>query len=142
MVFVIGICGLLITVILHAVTCSAIIELLKTQAPRLDLGRTLHRSGVLSFVACGLATKHCVDIVMWALALRWLNSGQFEGLEDAVYFSAVTYTSLGYGDIVLDTRWRLLCGFEAINGLLLFGISTALLFLIFQRLWLSESNSD
>lgn len=46
------------------------------------------------------------------------------------------YTALGYGDIVLDTHWRLLCGFEAINGLMLFGVSTALLFIIFQRFWL------
>ena len=75
---------------------------------------------------------------MWAILLNWLDPKAFDTFETALYFSAVTYTSLGYGDIVLDSRWRLLCGFEAIDGLVLFGVTTALLFIIFQRLWIVD----
>ena len=138
MVFAIGIMGLMGTVILHAITCSGIIDYLRRLQPYLDETGVVVRVLVVSIVACALATKHFVDIVLWALAFNWLNPSQFERVEDAIYFSAVTYTSLGYGDIVLDSRWRLLCGFEAINGLLLFGISTALLFILFQRLWVVD----
>lgn len=139
MVFVFGILGLLGTVILHAVTCSALIDLLRRSAKRFESKHFGIRILIVSLIAGALAVKHCVDIVFWALTIFWLNPEQFESVEDAIYFSAVTYTALGYGDIVLDTRWRLLCGFEAINGLLLFGVSTALLFLLFQRLWAEES---
>lgn len=47
----------------------------------------------------------------------------------------VTFTTLGYGDIVLGPEWRLLSGIEAINGIVLFGWSTAFLFAIVQRSW-------
>jgi hypothetical protein len=56
--------------------------------------------------------------------------------EEAVYFSVVTFTTLGYGDITLaDHQWRLLSGAEALNGVLLVGWSTALLFAVVQRCW-------
>lgn len=141
MVFVFGILGLLGTVILHAITCSVLNESLRRLDRFVEPTQFGFRAFIVSVVAVLLATKHCVDIALWALAFLWLNPSQFEGFEDAVYFSSVTYTALGYGDIVLDTKWRMLCGFEAINGLLLFGISTALLFLLFQRLWFEEHNA-
>jgi hypothetical protein len=52
----------------------------------------------------------------------------------AFYLSAENYTALGYGDILLSPRWRLLGPLEAINGLLLFGLSTAVMFAVLSRL--------
>jgi hypothetical protein len=60
--------------------------------------------------------------------------GESSTFESAFYFSAENYTALGYGDIVLSDRWRLLGPLEAINGLLLFGLSTAVMFAIMSRL--------
>jgi hypothetical protein len=58
--------------------------------------------------------------------------------ETAVYFSAVTFTTLGYGDIVLEAaQWRLLTGIEALNGVLLLGLSTALLLGVVHNSWKS-----
>jgi hypothetical protein len=54
--------------------------------------------------------------------------------ERAFYFSAENYTALGYGDIMLSDRWRLLGPLEAINGLLLFGLSTAVMYAVMSRL--------
>jgi hypothetical protein len=55
-------------------------------------------------------------------------------LETAFYLSAQSFTALGYGDVLLSERWRLLGPLEAINGLLFFGLSTAVLFAIMSHL--------
>ena len=65
-----------------------------------------------------------------------LPGGQLKTFEEATYFSVVTFTTLGYGDMTLhDHDWRLLSGIEALNGILLVGWTTALLFLVVQRSW-------
>ena len=65
-----------------------------------------------------------VQVVFWALIYAAL--GAFEDFETAVYFSGVTFTSLGYGDVVLKGRMRLLAPLQAANGLMMFGVTTAL----------------
>jgi hypothetical protein len=77
------------------------------------------------------ALVHVIQIVLWALAI--LLCGEIVTFEDAFYWSAQNYTALGYGDIVLSRRWRLLGPLEAINGLLLFGLSTAVMFAVMSR---------
>ena len=63
-----------------------------------------------------------------AWAITYLMIGALDSAEAAAYFSMVTYTTLGYGDITLSDEWRLLSSFEAANGILMFGWSTALIF--------------
>ena len=58
--------------------------------------------------------------------------GEFDALEVAVYHSAVNFASLGYGDIVMSERWRLLGPLEAVNGVLMIGVSTAVLMTTLQ----------
>lgn len=84
-----------------------------------------------------LLCLHCVQIYVWALAYWWLPSvTAIETMEQAIYFSAVTFTTVGYGDITLTAdQGRLLAGVEALNGVLLLGWSTALLFAVVQRTW-------
>ena len=74
---------------------------------------------------------------VWVWALLYLGLGAVHSMEEAVYFSTVTFTTLGFGDITLDEPWRLLSSFEAANGLLMFGWSTALVFLAVQ--WVYEN---
>jgi len=71
---------------------------------------------------------HMVQIMAWAIPFRVFR--QFDTLETAFYHSAVNYTSLGYGDIVMTGHWRLLGALEAANGVLMFGVSTATFFAI------------
>jgi hypothetical protein len=61
--------------------------------------------------------------------------GEFEGLALAFYHSAMNYTSLGYGDVVMSASWKLFGPLEAANGLLMFGVSTAMIFAVIQRLF-------
>jgi voltage-gated potassium channel Kch len=56
--------------------------------------------------------------------------------EEALYFSTVTFTTVGYGDIVLSREWRQLATFEAVNGWIIFGWATALIMAVIQRLYL------
>ena len=75
---------------------------------------------------------HTVEIWLWAVLYYWL--GEFGSFERALYFSTVTFTTLGYGDITLQENWQLLSGFEAANGIILFGVSTAFVFGTIRKL--------
>ncbi|HTU17542.1 MAG TPA: ion channel [Gemmataceae bacterium] len=87
---------------------------------------------VMTIVSLVTAAAHLIQIALWAVAL--LLSGEITTFEAAFYYSAENYTALGYGDIVLSERWQLLGPLEAINGLLLFGLSTAVMFAVMSRL--------
>ena len=68
---------------------------------------------------------HTLEVWVWAFAL--LLTGSMDNLPDATYFSLVTMTSLGYGDIVLESPWRLFGALMSPNGVILFGWSSAFL---------------
>ena len=87
---------------------------------------------VMMIVTLITAVAHLIQIALWALV--YLLCGEMATFETAFYFSAQNYTALGYGDVVLSQRWRLLGPLEAINGLLLFGLSTAVMFAVLNRL--------
>jgi voltage-gated potassium channel len=90
---------------------------------------------VLSFTALLLMLVHFLEIVIWAAAyLAIPEIRQLANFEEAIYFSMVTYATVGYGDIVLEPQWRIMSGFEAMSGILLFGWSTAMLFSIVQKI--------
>ncbi|MDK4741222.1 potassium channel family protein [Rhizobium sp. CNPSo 3464] len=74
-----------------------------------------------------------LDVCIWALF--YYMSSALPNLEDAAYFSTVTFTTVGYGDIVLGKEWRQIATFEAINGWIIFGWATALMMAVIQRLY-------
>ncbi len=74
---------------------------------------------------------HLIEIALWAEL--FVMCGEFSELGTAYYHSAVNYTTLGYGDLVMTPSWRLLGPLEAANGMLLFGVSTAMIFAVIQR---------
>jgi hypothetical protein len=75
---------------------------------------------------------HLIEITVWALVYAW--GGAMPDLHSALYFSAVTYTTTGYGDLVLTKEWRLLGGVEALTGILMCGWSTGFFFAVFSRM--------
>ena len=90
-----------------------------------------------------LISLHIFEIFVWAFAyMVVLPDGELQTLETAFYFSAVTFTTLGYGDITLSSDWRILSGLQAINGILLIGWTTAFLFAVLQRAWNYPSNRN
>lgn len=73
-----------------------------------------------------------VQVALWGVLFLWL--GEFKELYEAVYHSAVNFASLGYGDIVMSKDWKLLGPLEAINGVLMLGMTSAALMVILQQL--------
>lgn len=73
-----------------------------------------------------------VQIVIWGLL--FIGLGEFRTLFDAIYHSAVNFTSLGYGDVVMSARWKLMGPLEAVNGILMLGMTSAALVAIMQHL--------
>jgi hypothetical protein len=76
------------------------------------------------FFLC-IMTLHVLEMASWAEFYLW--NGCFSDRETSYYFSLMTYTTVGYGDVVLGRPWRLIGGLEAMTGVLLFGWSTAML---------------
>lgn len=93
---------------------------------------------VIMLVGVGLWVLSVVTIGVWVWALAYLMLGALPSLETAVYFSLVTFTTLGFGDVILPPEWRLLAGMEAANGFLSFGLLTALLVEALRQVRLSQ----
>jgi hypothetical protein len=124
---------LLASLLFYAVAMSLIVRLvarlIQTGYTGLRFWKNLT---IVALVLLITAAAHLAQIALWAVA--YLLCGALPAFERAFYFSAQNYTALGYGDVLLSDRWRLLGPLEAINGLLFFGLSTALLFAIISHL--------
>lgn len=98
-----------------------------------DRGRSRSRVAFLqlsTLMAC-LMVGALVQILIWALLYRL--TGLLDDFETAAYFSGVTFTTLGYGDVLLTGRLRFLAPLQAASGVLMFGLSTAALLAAVQR---------
>jgi hypothetical protein len=125
-----------------AVACTLIIRALSVIATVnfIRRERRLGRVGAgflidLSIVALTMSVAlvaHLIDIAIWAVL--FLVCGEFFDFGTAYYHSAVNYTTLGYGDVIMTPSWRMLGPLEAANGMLMFGVSTAIIFAVMQRL--------
>ena len=137
MLSLIGAVLIAITVTIHGVGTTLLVRHLSRRF--LDRGGNLRPRRVLASLidtAVVLVFLHVAEILTWAAAYRALvPEDELATLEKAVYFSFVTFTTLGYGDITLSEGWRLLSGIQALNGILLVGWSTALIFAVVQRSW-------
>jgi voltage-gated potassium channel Kch len=74
-----------------------------------------------------------LDVILWAIF--YYTQDALPSFEESLYFSTVTFTTVGYGDIVLSSAWRQLATFEAMNGWVIFGWATALIVAVVQRLY-------
>lgn len=92
-----------------------------------------HAAGLLIIVFTALITLHLSEAVIWAAFYRW--NGLFQDFETSLYFSLSSYTTAGYGEVLLPQSWRLLGTIEAISGVLLCGLSAAFLFAIVNALF-------
>jgi voltage-gated potassium channel Kch len=79
-----------------------------------------------------LIVLHLIEISLWALLYAW--RGAMPDLYAGLYFSAVTYTTTGYGDLVLPEAWRLVGGIEALTGILMCGWSTGFFFAVVNHM--------
>lgn len=114
------------TTFVHAIFVSAAGVMLRTFSGTAHGSVRFMRDAIVLVLIClWLAAAHAIEIAMWSEL--FVRLGLFKEIEVAYYYAAVSYTTLGYGDVVLAPKWGLLGAIAAANGLLLFGMSAALL---------------
>jgi hypothetical protein len=121
------------TILVHALAVGATVNFVRRE-------RRLGRAGAgfridISIVTLAILVAlvaHLIEIAGWAVL--FVICGEFRGFGIAFYHSAVNYTTLGYGDVLMTPGWRLLGPLEAANGMLMFGVSTAIIFAVIHRL--------
>lgn len=114
----------LVTVVAVWIARSA--GLRKTERPR------SHLMGVMMATAMVLMVAHTLEILAWALMYHIVEAAAVPR-DDLLYFAFVNYTTLGYGDITPVREWRLIGPLTAMNGVLLFGWSAAVLFEVLRK---------
>src|SRR5262249_26234381 len=133
---VVGAGTFICTIFVHALALVAAVNLFRHEGKlrRVGAGALID----LTIVALGISfafVAHLVEIALWPVCL--VLCGEFQEFGTAYYSSAVNYTTLGYGDLLLTPSWRLLGPLEATNGALMFGVSAAMVFAVIQRLVLA-----
>ncbi len=131
--FFIGGALIVTTVFVHAGILEVIIKALI--AVRTDI-EVRWRAVAFALVILAVFIAHVIEIWIWA-ALYYFKASisEIPTLEAAVYFSTSSFTTVGCGDLVLSEDWRLLSSIEAINGMILFGWSTAFIFAVIRRVY-------
>ena len=129
----VGVCVIAATIVIHALALNTTIRFVRRE-------RTLGRASkhfwvdypIVVLVVTFALGAHLVEMAIWAVL--FMVCGEFQLLSAAYHNSAVNYTTLGYGDVVMSPSWRLLGPLEAADGMLMFGVSTAMIFAVIQRL--------
>ncbi len=125
------------TVIIHALAIMPTVYFVRCELSRGRAGVQFWRDvGIVAVVAIVALTAHLIAVATWAVVFTLY--GEFSQLSAALYHSAMNYTTLGDSDKVMSPSWRLLAPLEAANGMLMFGVSTAMLFAVIQRLILTR----
>lgn len=140
---VIGAVLIAVTIMIQAVVTTAWLRFLGLRKNlHRFAGKKLRSMRTLAVTGVVLMLMHLSQILTWALTYRYLVPEELQTLEKSVYFSFVTFTTLGYGDVTLSDSYRILSGIQALNGILLLGWSTAVLFAIVQRIWEMQAQHE
>lgn len=120
-----------LNVIIHALITVLVVQVAAATAIKHSAQPHLRLTLVMIATVLVLKAAHTVEVLVWALAY-WIVEAAPPGA-NLVYFAFVNYTTLGYGDVTPVPRWNLLGPITAMNGVLLFGWSTAVIFEVLRR---------
>ena len=115
-----------INILLHATVTLIAIWIARSAARRNTSHPLSYLAGVMIATSLVLMVAHTLEVFVWSLAYAIVNAAPDDA--NLVYFAFVNYTTLGYGDVTPLAKWRLLGPMTAMNGMLMFGWSTALIF--------------
>jgi hypothetical protein len=125
---------IIVCVVFHVVSLIYLAKALKfwvnTAYGSFNLGSTVLLVSTATLALIGI---HSLEALIWAVVYFW--GGEFESIQRALYFSIVTSTTLGFGDITLSPNRQLLSSFEAMGGLILFSLSTAFFLAIMRYIF-------
>jgi len=123
-----------VCVLVHVVGLLLMAELLLIRRDRLEQrdART-HHAIIMILVFSGILVLHITETIVWA-GFYYANA-LFSDFETSLYFSLTSYTTIGYGDVLLPRNWRLLGVIQGVTGVLLCGISTAFFFAVMTAMF-------
>ncbi len=129
--FLVGSIVSVIDIMIHALVTVGAISIARAAGLRHTVRPRLHLMAVMVATAAVLMVAHTLEVLVWASVYAIV--GAAPAGSDLLYFTFVNYTTLGYGDITPVQAWRLLGPMTAMNGILMFGWSTAVLFEVLRR---------
>jgi hypothetical protein len=129
--FVLGAAVSACNITIHALVMTAVVRVAQKASAIRYGNRSLLLTGVMIATVLVLMTAHTGEVMVWSLA--YLMVGAVPPGGSIVYFAFVNYTTLGYGDITPVKEWQLLGPMTAMNGVLMFGWSTAVIFEVLRR---------
>jgi len=128
-----GIITFACTIFVHVLPLGATVTIVRHEKRIGWTGTTFWSNfAIVALVILLALVAHLIEIAFWAVL--FVICGEFHDFGTAYYHSAVNYTTLGYGDVIMSPAWRLLGPLEAANGILMFGVSTAMIFTLILRL--------
>jgi len=129
----VGLAAIIGTILIQGMALSALIDFVRKEK-RLGHAGTNRWTDVwiVALTMSLTLAAHLIEIGLWAVL--FVSCGEFSEFATAYYHSAVNFTTLGYGDLILTPHWRLLGPLEAADGMLMFGVSTAMIFAVIQKL--------
>lgn len=129
--FLLGIAISVCNIAIHAIFMDAVIRAARNTSERAPSHQSLRLIAVMSATALVLMIAHLAEVLVWSFAYSLIRIAP-PGTH-LVYFAFVNYTTLGYGDVTPLERWNLLAPMTAMNGVLSFGWSTAVIFEVLRR---------
>ena len=122
------------TILIHGAGITALARGMRLEVHAAEAHHhfSLKRAAAILVIVLALFTLHGIEI--WLYAAVYLVIGAVQNLEAAVYYSTITYASIGFGDSEMARPWRLVGAIEGINGVLLLGWSTAFFVTVVARL--------
>jgi hypothetical protein len=120
-----------INIAIHSLVMAIVVRVAQLASTKDRPHPALFLAAVMIPIVSILMATHALEVIVWSCAYAIVDAAA-DG-SNLVYFAFVNYTTLGYGDIVPLERWRLLGPITAMNGVLLFGWSTAVLFEVLRR---------
>ena len=120
-----------LNIAIHALVMTIVVRVAQIRGARTTSHPSLILMAVMIPTVLVLMVTHALEVIVWSSAYSILDAAAAGA--DLVYFAFVNYTTLGYGDVLPVERWRLLGPVTAMNGVLLFGWSTAVIFEVLRR---------
>ena len=138
--FLVSIAVSLGNIAIHAIVMAAVLRVARAADQRATSHQSLRLVAVMIATVSVLMAAHIAEVLVWALA--YMMVGIAPPGTDLVYFAFVNYTTLGYGDVTPIERWQLLGPMTAMNGVLLFGWSTAVIFAVLRKAMAPDATDD
>ncbi len=136
--FLVSIAVSVCNIAIHATVMAAVLWVVRIADESATSRQSLRLVAVMIATVSVLMAAHIAEVVVWSLA--YMMVGAAPPGTDFIYFAFVNYTTLGYGDVTPIERWHLLGPMTAMNGVLLFGWSTAVIFAVLRAVMTSRAH--